>query len=193
MAWTDLSAAFGFGTILTSTQMQSIRDNIISVADGDTGAPRIVTGAIKGLSTSSSLATNDSKLLASIVASGLYGSNEATLITGASRNVWGTPYVVATIVNNFDFNINVYLSVQVFRNADDTPQIRLASYNNTTTLTAIETVSIAALPSAWTWVDFSPIVVSPGTVREYLIQGYVGSGTGTDEIYYRASKADAIR
>lgn len=33
MPWVDLSAAFGFGTILTSTQMQNVRDNITFVRE----------------------------------------------------------------------------------------------------------------------------------------------------------------
>ena len=31
MAWTDLSAAFGYGTKLTSTQQQQLRDNVVHV------------------------------------------------------------------------------------------------------------------------------------------------------------------
>lgn len=46
MAWTDLSGAFGFGTKLTSAQMQQLRDNITAVANGDSGAPRIVNAAV---------------------------------------------------------------------------------------------------------------------------------------------------
>jgi hypothetical protein len=46
MAYTDLSSAFGFGSILTSTQMQQLRDNIPALAAGDSGAPEIVTAAL---------------------------------------------------------------------------------------------------------------------------------------------------
>lgn len=46
MAWTDLSGAFGFGTKLTSAQMQQLRDNITALANGDSGAPRIVNAAV---------------------------------------------------------------------------------------------------------------------------------------------------
>lgn len=44
MAWTDLSAAFAYGSKLTSAQMQNLRDNIAALAAGDSGAPRIKYG-----------------------------------------------------------------------------------------------------------------------------------------------------
>ena len=46
MAWTDLSAAFAYGSKLTSAQMQNLRDNITALANGDAGAPKIQTAAI---------------------------------------------------------------------------------------------------------------------------------------------------
>ena len=46
MAWTDLSAAFSFGSQLTSQQMQQLRDNITAVANGDSGAPEIKKDAL---------------------------------------------------------------------------------------------------------------------------------------------------
>ena len=39
MAWVNLSGAFGYGTILTSTQMQNLRDNIAAAFAKDGGAP----------------------------------------------------------------------------------------------------------------------------------------------------------
>jgi len=39
MGWTDLAAAFGYGTKLTSQQMQQLRDNIEAGLLGDTGSP----------------------------------------------------------------------------------------------------------------------------------------------------------
>lgn len=39
MAWVDLSSAFGFGTLLTSSQMQNLRDNITAAFNKDAGAP----------------------------------------------------------------------------------------------------------------------------------------------------------
>lgn len=46
MTWVDLSSAFGFGTKLTSTQMQNLRDNITAMANGDSGAPSIQNAAM---------------------------------------------------------------------------------------------------------------------------------------------------
>jgi len=45
--WTDLSASFAYGTKLTSTQMQQLRDNITAVAEGASGAPDILEEAIE--------------------------------------------------------------------------------------------------------------------------------------------------
>lgn len=47
MGWTDLSAAFAYGSKLTSAQMQNLRDNVIAVPDGDSGAPRVQNAAIQ--------------------------------------------------------------------------------------------------------------------------------------------------
>jgi hypothetical protein len=44
--WTDLSAAFAYGTKLTSTQMQQLRDNITALSEGASGAPSILYAAI---------------------------------------------------------------------------------------------------------------------------------------------------
>lgn len=45
MAWTDLAAAFAYGSKLTSAQMQNLRDNVTALANGDAGAPPIQTAA----------------------------------------------------------------------------------------------------------------------------------------------------
>lgn len=44
MAWTSLS--FPFGSILTSTKMTQLYDNITALANGDSGAPSITTAAL---------------------------------------------------------------------------------------------------------------------------------------------------
>jgi len=41
MTWVDLSAVFGYGTKLTSTQMQNLRDNIAAAFAKDSGAPEL--------------------------------------------------------------------------------------------------------------------------------------------------------
>jgi hypothetical protein len=46
MTWVDLSAVFQYGTKLTSTQMQNLRDNITALANGDSGAPPIKQAAL---------------------------------------------------------------------------------------------------------------------------------------------------
>lgn len=45
MTWVDLSSAFSYGSKLTSTQMQNLRDNITALANGDSGAPELQTAA----------------------------------------------------------------------------------------------------------------------------------------------------
>lgn len=50
MTWIDLSSAFAYGSQLTSTQMQQLRDNITALANGDSGAPAIQTAALDSLS-----------------------------------------------------------------------------------------------------------------------------------------------
>lgn len=49
MAWTNLGAAFGYGSKLTSAQMQNLRDNITALANGDSGAPLIQSAAMQYL------------------------------------------------------------------------------------------------------------------------------------------------
>ena len=46
MAWVDLSAAFAYGTKLTSTQQQQLRDNITAAFNGDSGAPPLKNTAL---------------------------------------------------------------------------------------------------------------------------------------------------
>lgn len=48
MTWVDQSSLFGFGAVLTSTQVQNMRDNLTAVANRDSGAP-LVYGATKVL------------------------------------------------------------------------------------------------------------------------------------------------
>jgi len=41
MAWVDQSSAFGYGTKLTSTQMQNLRDNLLAAFAQDSGSPAL--------------------------------------------------------------------------------------------------------------------------------------------------------
>ena len=45
--WTDLSAAFGYGTKLTSAQMQQLRDNIQAAFEKASGAPELAASYVK--------------------------------------------------------------------------------------------------------------------------------------------------
>jgi len=47
MTYVDLSGAFGYGTKLTSTQMQNLRDNLTAMAAGDSGAPKVAQAGLK--------------------------------------------------------------------------------------------------------------------------------------------------
>ena len=53
MAWVDLSAAFGYGTKLTSTQMQNLRDNIAAAFAKDSGAPQLANSYVTNAMVSS--------------------------------------------------------------------------------------------------------------------------------------------
>lgn len=46
MTWVDLSGAFSYGTKLTSTQMQNLRDNITAAFNKDSGAPTLANDYI---------------------------------------------------------------------------------------------------------------------------------------------------
>lgn len=49
MTWTNLSSAFGYGTKLTSANMQQLRDNVAAAFAKDTGAPELATGYIQAI------------------------------------------------------------------------------------------------------------------------------------------------
>jgi hypothetical protein len=57
MAWTNLAAAFAYGSKLTSAQMQNLRDNITALANGDAGAPLIQNSALDSGISASKLST----------------------------------------------------------------------------------------------------------------------------------------
>jgi len=60
MTWTNLSGAFGYGTKLTSSQMQQLRDNLTALANGDSGAPAIQAAALDSASvTTAKIADGD--------------------------------------------------------------------------------------------------------------------------------------
>lgn len=59
MTWVDLSSAFSYGSKLTSTQMQQLRDNITALANGDSGAPEIQTAALNNSAVTTAKINND--------------------------------------------------------------------------------------------------------------------------------------
>jgi hypothetical protein len=87
MAWTDLSGAFGYGTKLTSQQMQQLRDNIAAMANGDSGAPEIQEAAY-GSSTVDQTALKDST-----------GDQSGSVSDGGT---------VIVTMNDFCFSPNIY-------------------------------------------------------------------------------------
>lgn len=46
MAWTDLSAAFGYGSTLPGARLRELRDNLTAVTSGYANAPRLQSAAI---------------------------------------------------------------------------------------------------------------------------------------------------
>lgn len=64
MAWTDLSYAFAYGSILTAAQLQHLYGNISEACAGAAGAPTAVESALRAQSvTSAALATSLSGML----------------------------------------------------------------------------------------------------------------------------------
>lgn len=47
MAWTDLDSAFGYGTKLTSANMQQLRDNIAAAFAKESGSPELATNYVQ--------------------------------------------------------------------------------------------------------------------------------------------------
>lgn len=81
MTWVNLSGAFGYGTKLTSTQQQNLRDNIAAMAAGDSGAPSIVEAAL------GSGAVVEAKLGASAVAQAKLKTSQGSVNTEGIDNL----------------------------------------------------------------------------------------------------------
>jgi len=84
MAWVDLSGSFSYGSTLTSTQMQNLRDNISAMASGASGAPSIQTAAIANLAVTTAKIANANVTNAKLKTS--TGSVTGTIAAGASVN-----------------------------------------------------------------------------------------------------------
>ncbi len=58
MTWVNLSAAFGYGTKLTSSNMQQLRDNIAAAFAKDSGSPELATDYVKTIMVTDANITN---------------------------------------------------------------------------------------------------------------------------------------
>jgi len=84
MTWTDLSAAFGYGTKLTSANMQQLRDNIAAAFAKDSGSPELATDYIQTVMIED-LQVTEAKLAASVYGQGKVKSSTGTA-TGSLNN-----------------------------------------------------------------------------------------------------------
>lgn len=89
MAWVDQSSAFGYGSVLTSTQMQNLRDNLTALANGDTGAPLIQQAAID----TNSVGQSEIKIASSYSDSGTGNAVSFYVNPGGIYAVGGAPSV----------------------------------------------------------------------------------------------------
>lgn len=94
MTWVDLSSVFTFGSVLTSTQMQNLRDNIAAAFAKDSGAPTLATDYI----TAAMIAANtvdSSEIVAAAVGQGELKSTtqlNTTVTAGVTVNLSGGEY-----------------------------------------------------------------------------------------------------
>ena len=92
MTWVDLSASFGYGTKLTSSNMQQLRDNIAAAFAKDSGAPQLATDYVV-TSMITDLNVTEAKLAASV-----YGQSKVKTSTGgASSSLSGGGWITITM------------------------------------------------------------------------------------------------
>ena len=118
MTWVDLSGAFSYGSKLTSTQMQNLRDNIQAAFDKDSGAPVLANGYIVEAMYGASSVDRDA-LKQTI------GSTSGSLSNGGSVDISGQDY---------SFMVNVYTAdPQLYQTGYSTSQgdyfFRMGLYN----------------------------------------------------------------
>lgn len=112
--WTDLSSAFGYGTKLTSQQMQQLRDNITALAEGASGAPDIEEAAYGAAS------VNQTALKTST------GNSGGSLAAGNSQNISMGAYCF--FPNYYTDNLTM---LTVGYSSDDSTQVgRFRIYNS---------------------------------------------------------------
>lgn len=111
MAWTSLT--FAFGSLLTSTKMTQLSDNITALANGDSGAPSIQTAAIAaGVVAQSQLKTTSGAVSAAATTNltlpgGAYGFYPQIKISGSGTNTWQ----IGNSNINLTYVTNIYISV----------------------------------------------------------------------------------
>ena len=115
--WTDLSAAFAYGTKLTSTQMQQLRDKITALAEGASGAPSDELAAMDANSIDSPQYVDDSIDTAhyapgsvdqNALGANCVGQSEVKTGTGtASASIAGQTYANITM-QDYCLSPNIY-------------------------------------------------------------------------------------
>ncbi len=111
MAWVDLSAAFAYGTILTSTQMQNLRDNIAAAFAKDGGAPVLANDYIVlGMMSNASVGDDEITENVGLFKVGVYTGNGTTdqgisgvgftpsgvIVAAADDNSLASAYIITT-------------------------------------------------------------------------------------------------
>lgn len=116
MAWSSLS--FAFGSILTSSKMTNLYDNITAQANGDTGAPKQQTAGI------ADLAVTEAKLAASAVSqsklksttttqSSPFTGNGTITPTGGNYTIFMLPYTLSTDKPDPSYNTSTAVGYSV--------------------------------------------------------------------------------
>lgn len=99
MAWVNLSAAFSFGSVLTSTQMQNLRDNIAAAFAKASGAPELAASyVVTGMLAASSVTA--AKISANTVTQSEVGASaigQGELKTTTADNTTTTTSVDVTL------------------------------------------------------------------------------------------------
>jgi len=109
MTWVNLSSAFGYGTKLTSVQMQQLRDNIAAAFNKDSGAPVLKNGYV----------------VEAMYAAGSVGRNALKTATGStSGNLGPEDYL--------DVNLQAYQFAKNIHGQDGLIRWRPATYASAT-------------------------------------------------------------
>lgn len=144
MTWVDLSAAFAYGSQLTSTQMQNLRDNIAAMAAGDAGAPEIETAGIA-----------DNAINAAKIAAGAVGTSEI------ATNGVDTAEIAAGAVDTTELAADAVTGAKIENNAVDTEHIASSAVDSAELATGAVTEAKLGASS----VDQTALKTSTGSVN----------------------------